>query len=120
MCGVTSAWSQAQAFTRSGGIGLLEKYGNRRSRKAALRGERSCLGRFGRYQLDRVKALPSLGAQEVPSGDPELAHLPEIGRAAVRPETEAHHLSELQELADFAQVLTVADIAAPELNSKHW
>ena len=39
-------------------------------------------------------------------------------RPPVRPKTEAHHVSELQEFANFAQVPVVADIAPPELDSK--
>ena len=84
-----------------------------------------------RYQLEskrpvnikRVRVVPRRRSSAMTKffraiTDPEVAYLTKIERKAVRLETEAHHVSLLQEFANFAQVPTVADIAAPELDSK--
>ena len=50
--------------------------------------------------------------------NPEVGRFTNIERMAVRPETEVHHVSGLQEFATLAEVPTVGDIAASELDSK--
>ena len=72
--------------------------------------------------VNRVRAVP----RRLPSAlkkffqgvtDPEVVHLTKIERVAVLPGTKAHDVSELQEFANFVQVPTVANIAAPELDT---
>ena len=66
----------------------------------------------------RVRVASALREFFLGLTNPEVAHLTNIERMALRPETEAQNISELKRFANFARVPTVADVAALELDSK--